>query len=67
MRVAFHQTKNGLSRLRDLLEVLERARRDLVVDRLHALAGQRTRVLDLLRAIGMRPAMDDARVARSAL
>ena len=43
-----------------LLEILERPRGDFVVDGLHALLGERAGVLDLLRPVRHRPAVDDA-------
>ncbi len=45
---------------RCFLEVLERPRGHLVVDGLHALLRERASVLDLLGAVGHRPAVDDA-------
>jgi len=50
--------KEGLAGRRCLVEVLERARGDLVVDGLHALAGERAGVFDLLRPVRQRPAVD---------
>jgi len=47
MRVEFHQMKKGLFRLLGAFHEVERLGRDLLVDRLHPLLRQRTRVLDL--------------------
>ncbi len=59
--------EEGLIAAGHLLEVLERAPGDLVVDRLHALLGERAGVLDLLRPVGLRPAVDDAARAEALL
>ena len=50
MRVEFHQRKKGLSACLAPLQKIERACGDLIVNRLHALNGQRTGVLNV--AIG---------------
>ena len=47
MRVEFHHTKNGLPSLCALSMNASAAGGDLLVDRLHALLGQRAGVLDL--------------------
>ena len=49
-----------LVRLLGFLQVVERGRRDLVVDGLHALLAERAGVFDLLRAVLVGPAMDHA-------
>ena len=50
MRVEFNQQKNGLSACAWRVDEVDGGRRCLVIDRLHALLGQRAGVLDGLLA-----------------
>ena len=61
MRVEFHQTKNGLSRLMGTINEVEGGRSDFFINRFHAFAGERPGVLDL--SVGAR--FDDAARAKS--
>ena len=63
MRVEFHQTKNGLSVLGRLVHEVERAGGDFLVDRLHALLGQRAGVFAFLLA-DLAEARVDGRIVR---
>ncbi len=50
--------KHGLAGLGLLFNEFRRAGRDAIIDGLHALFGQRTGILDLLRAVRQRPRVD---------
>jgi len=60
MRLVLNQVKNGFPSLMGLFNESNRAGKELLVDRLHPLPGERSRVLDLLRAVGVCPGMDNA-------